>query len=92
MYIHWLGDDFMLAKLQKWGNSQGVRIPKQLLALASFKEGDDLEITAESDKIIIQHPVAKLKKYTIQELFAGYLAGDKSAEEEWGVPSGKEEW
>jgi antitoxin component of MazEF toxin-antitoxin module len=35
----------MLAKIQKWGNSQGIRIPKQLLALASFKEGDDINLS-----------------------------------------------
>ena len=82
----------MLAKLQKWGNSQGIRIPKQLLALASFKEGDDIEIIAEYDKIIIRHPEVVLKKYTIQELFADYETNHQSSEEEWGAPSGKEEW
>lgn len=82
----------MLAKLQKWGNSQGVRIPKQLLALASLKEGDDIEIIAEYDKIIIRHPEPVPKKYTIQELFAESEADYRTSEEEWGVPSGKEEW
>ena len=82
----------MLAKLQKWGNSQGVRIPKQLLALASLKEGDDIELIAESGKIVIRRPRAALKKYTIQELFAGYQPDDQSAEAEWGAPSGKEKW
>lgn len=82
----------MLAKLQKWGNSQGVRIPKQLLALASFKEGDDIEIIAEYDKIIIRHPEVAPKKYTIQELFAESQADYQPSEEDWGTPSGKEEW
>lgn len=82
----------MLAKLKKWGNSQGVRIPKQLLALASFKEDDEIEIIAEYDKIIIRHPVTMPKKYTIQELYDDYQANDHPAEEEWGSPSGKEEW
>lgn len=81
----------MLAKLQKWGNSQGVRIPKHLLALASLKEGDVIEITAEYDKIIIRRPQTQ-KKYTIQELFADYSIDGHSPEVEWGEPVGKEEW
>lgn len=82
----------MITKLQKWGNSQGVRIPKQLLALASFEEGDDIEITAEYDKIIIRHVEKPIKKYKIEELFAGYDTSQKGSEENWGTPSGKEEW
>lgn len=78
----------MWAKVLKWGNSQGVRIPKQLLALASLKEGDDIEIIAEDEKIIIRHPESALKKYDIRELFAGYQQDYRPAEEEWGVPSG----
>lgn len=81
----------MLAKLQKWGNSQGIRIPKQLLSIASFKEGDEVEITAEYDKIIIRHVEKPIKKYNIEELFADYGAGTKQVEVDWGTPSGKEE-
>ncbi|NJD03872.1 MAG: AbrB/MazE/SpoVT family DNA-binding domain-containing protein [Ruminiclostridium sp.] len=81
----------MQAKLQKWGNSQGIRIPKQLLLIASFKEGDEVEITAEYDKIIIRHVEKPAKKYIIEELFADYGTGTKQTEEDWGVPSGKEE-
>lgn len=82
----------MLAKVLKWGNSQGVRIPKQLLALASLKEGDDIEIITEDDKIIIRHPEPAIKKYDIRGLFADYQEDYRPAEEEWGVPAGKEEW
>lgn len=82
----------MIARLQKWGNSQGIRIPKQLLALASFDEGEEVEIIAEYDKIIIRHLEKPLKKYRLEELFAEYETGNKPKEEDWGTPSGKEEW
>lgn len=81
----------MLAKLQKWGNSQGIRIPKQLLSIASLKEGEEVEITAEYDKIIIRHVEKPMNKYRIEELFEGYEAGTKPIKEEWDGPSGKEE-
>lgn len=82
----------MLAKIQKWGNSQGIRIPKQLLALASLKEGDEVELIAEYDKIIIRRARSVEKKYTLQELFADYQAEEHPGEVDWGPPAGKEEW
>ncbi|ADG81412.1 AbrB/MazE/SpoVT family DNA-binding domain-containing protein [Thermincola potens] len=82
----------MMAKIQKWGNSQGIRIPKQLLAIASIKEDDEVELIAEYGKIIIRRARKKEKKYTIQELFADYKAEYTPDEEEWGPPVGREEW
>ncbi|MEW6624403.1 MAG: AbrB/MazE/SpoVT family DNA-binding domain-containing protein [Bacillota bacterium] len=81
----------MMAKIQKWGNSQGIRIPKQLLAIASIKEDDEVELIAEYDKIIIRR-AKKEKNYTIQELFAEYNTEHAPEEEEWGPPMGREEW
>jgi len=34
----------MLAKVQKWGNSQGVRIPKSILENANISTDEELEI------------------------------------------------
>lgn len=82
----------LLTKLQKWGNSQGIRIPKQFLSLASFEEGEEVEIIAEYDKIIIRHTEKPIKKYEIQELFSHYKIDRDPVEEDWGAPSGKEEW
>jgi len=81
----------MLARIQKWGNSQGIRIPKQLLSIASIKEGEEVEITAEYNKIIIRRVEKPAMKYRIEELFAGYGPGTKQPEEDWGTPYGKEE-
>lgn len=82
----------MMAKIQKWGNSQGIRIPKQLLAIASIKEDDEVELIAEYDKIIIRRARKKGEKYTLQELFADYKTEYTPEEEEWGSPTGREEW
>jgi antitoxin MazE len=80
----------MMAKIQKWGNSQGIRFPKQLLAIASIKEDDEVELIAEYDKIIIRRARKKEKKYTIQELFADYKTEYTPEEEEWGSPMGRD--
>ena len=31
MYILFIGDDLMETKVQKWGNSSGIRIPSSIL-------------------------------------------------------------
>lgn len=80
------------AKVQKWGNSQGVRIPKYILEKAKLNEGDTVEISVEDDKIVIFRPKRQLKQYTIGELFENYRAEYKPEEPDLGEPIGKEEW
>jgi antitoxin MazE len=81
----------MIGKIQKWGNSQGIRIPKQLLAIASLRENDEVELIAEYGQIIIKR-LRKDKSYTIRELFADYKTESTPAEVEWGPPVGREVW
>lgn len=44
----------MLGKIQSWGNSQGIRINKQLLEIAHIDVDKPVEITAVEGKIIIE--------------------------------------
>jgi len=48
----------MHTKIQKWGNSQGIRIPKSILSSLDISLNDEIEITAFDGKIIIL-PVKK---------------------------------
>ena len=43
----------MLAKIQKWGNSQGLRLAKHLLADAHIDVGDEVDIAVKDGNIII---------------------------------------
>jgi antitoxin MazE len=43
----------MRATIQKWGNSNAVRIPKTALAAANMKEHDNVWIITKQDEIII---------------------------------------
>ena len=80
----------MITRIQKWGNSQGVRLPKALLDDLNMSEGKEVEILKQDDIIIIKHAAQKRK--SIQELFAGY-EGDYAPEEiDWGEPVGGEIW
>ena len=47
------GDDEMEIRIQKWGNSDGIRISSSILKSLNIKTNDILNIEQEDDKIII---------------------------------------
>jgi len=82
----------MVTKVQKWGNSQGLRLTKQVLEDAGISVGDDVDVTAR-DGVIIIAPVRRVRgKRTLQELVSKIPKNYKSSEMEWGKPVGREAW
>ncbi len=82
----------MLAKVQKWGNSQGIRIPKHLLEHSQIKIGQEVDLTVQEGKIIVE-PIHKIRgKYDINELAGRMPQQGSLVEEDWGTPVGREEW
>lgn len=82
----------MHTTIQKWGNSQGIRLPKLLLDIANLTDNDAVEVIAENNSIIIKKADNKRKHKSIQERFKGF-EGDYVFEEiDWGKPVGKEIW
>ena len=65
-----------VTKVQKWGNSQGVRIPKEACDAAGIKVGDIVEISYEPGSVTLR--VAPDRGYrrsgrrTLAEICAGY--------------------
>jgi len=82
----------MQTKIQRWGNSQGLRISKALLANASLEVGDEVDVTLQDGALVIK-PTKKIRgKYRLEDLVAS-IPGDYQPEEvDWGEPSGKEVW
>ena len=58
----------MEAKLQKWGNSLGIRIPSNILKSLNIKTNDILDMKLDDNKIVISVPQ---KKKIWQKLFLG---------------------
>lgn len=82
----------MVTKLQKWGNSQGLRFPKALLEDAHMNVGDAVQVSVRGRKIIVQ-PAEKVRgRYDLKKLVARMPAGYRGREVEWGAAVGKEEW
>ena len=87
------GDDCMQVILQKWGNSDGIRIPSSFLKSLNLKTNDKVELVQQEDTIII----SKLKKkhLTLEERIDMFekLSDDEKGNIEsydWGEDLGKE--
>ena len=76
--------------ISKWGNSQGIRIPKKYLDQLGLKVGEKVDIKIEDGKIVIIPLKNKRKpKIDINQLFKEDYEENK--EFEWGQ-IGKEIW
>ena len=82
----------MLSKIQKWGNSQGLRFTKALLQEARINVGDEVSVSVENGRIIVE-PATKVRgKYDLKELVSKIPQEYQAEELDWGKPVGKEEW
>ena len=81
----------MITSIRKWGNSQGIRIPIQVLSAADFSIDDIVDVTANDGKIVLEK-ANKATRPTISELFADYDGDFAPSEFNWGLPEGNEIW
>ena len=79
----------MNATIQKWGNSQAIRLPKALLEIASLKENEQVQIFAMRNQIIIKKVESKRRK-TLKERLAGFDGDYVFQEWDTGKPVGNE--
>lgn len=82
----------MLTKVQKWGNSQGVRVPLRLLEEAKISLGDEVDVTAQEGRLIITPSQRVRGRYRLEDLVARMPEDYEPAEEDWGGPVGREAW
>lgn len=78
----------MRAKIQKWGNSLAVRIPKTAADKVGLKEQDAIEVAVEGDRVVIL-PVSK-KEYSLKDLLKGVTKKNMHGEEDFGFSVGGE--
>jgi antitoxin MazE len=82
----------MHTRIQKWGNSQGLRIAKNLLADVELGVGDEVDISVK-DGILIVTPAKKIRgKHRLKDLIARIPEDYQTREVDWGEPVGKEAW
>lgn len=80
----------MQAQVKEWGNSQGIRLSKELLKSAEIALNDVLDVTVSNGVITLSKP---FRHKTLEERaaeFGGKLMLD--GEYDWGEPVGREVW
>jgi antitoxin MazE len=80
----------MLAKVQRWGNTQGVRLPKHVLESADISVGDVIEVIPLEGQIFIKK--LSTRKFDLREMVSRMPHRHMVHEEGFGGPVGKEEW
>jgi antitoxin MazE len=79
----------MKARVQRWGNSLALRIPKAFASELGLDSGSEVEI-ALGDGALSVTPTPQL--YRLDELLAGVTAANRHGEEDFGPPAGGEAW
>lgn len=83
----------MMAKVQKWGNSLAVRIPKSLAQEVRVEEGTRVDLTANALGMLVLRPRRRRRrKYTLEELLAKVTPENIHPEIDFGPPVGREVW
>ena len=80
----------MKTRVQKWGNSLAVRIPKSFAAEVGLQRETDIEISLADGKLVIT-PVAK-PKLTLKQLLSKVTKENLHHEVNTGHTAGNEAW
>jgi antitoxin MazE len=93
VYILSLNNDTgegMKAKIQKWGNSLGVRIPRALAQETSVESDSLVDIVARNGKIIITPFMPTT--FSLRQLLSKITDDNRHEEISTGASAGKEAW
>ncbi len=80
----------MTTKIQQWGNSLALRIPKAFAVEANLQKGAVVDVSEEGGKIILT-PI-KRRKFTLESLLSGVTKENIHGEISTGKRVGKEIW
>jgi antitoxin MazE len=80
----------MQTKVQKWGNSLAVRIPKTFVKEAHVEYGTTVDLFVDDGKIVIDPHVER--EYRLEDLLKGVTRRNLHAEVKTGKAVGREVW
>lgn len=85
-------------EIKRWGNANGIRIPKKILELVNLQENDKVSITVKDESILIKKKTKEYKSLSerIEDFYKKPLDKigliDTVEEVDYGEPVGKEIW
>ena len=80
----------MESRVQKWGNSLAVRIPKAFAVEARLEEDSVVDITLVDGQIVVKP--TEPQAWTLEDLLARITPENLHAEVDTGRPAGNEAW
>ncbi|WP_374578498.1 AbrB/MazE/SpoVT family DNA-binding domain-containing protein [Phenylobacterium sp.] len=80
----------MRVQVKKWGNSASVRIPASVMAAASLRVDQAVDVREEGGRVIIE-PVAA-PSYDLDDLLAKMTPDTFPEDIDFGRPVGGEAW
>jgi antitoxin MazE len=80
----------MQTKIQRWGNSLGLRIPRSFAEEAGVEAGSQVDLSVRDGDLIVR--AAKRPRYRLSELLERITAKNLHGEVDTGEPLGREVW
>jgi antitoxin MazE len=87
MYIRSYMEGLMQVQVARWGNSLGLRIPKEAAQQAGLREGTRVDVEVEGDRIIIR---PARPRYVLTDLLKGMTPEAMRQAFDWGPDRGRE--
>ena len=76
------------AKVQKWGNSLALRIPKAYADQMGLASNSPVKIMVENDRLVI----LPVRRVSLDDLLADVTPDNLHGETDWGDSVGNEVW
>lgn len=80
----------MRTRVQKWGNSLALRIPKSFAGEVGLDKGAPVEMTVSDGRLVVRRAGGPAP--TLDELLARVTSGNVHREVDTGSAVGKETW
>ena len=80
----------MRTRIQKWGNSLAVRIPKVLATEANMTQNAEVEVSLVDGRLIVE-PIGQ-PAWTLEQLLSRVTEENLHAEVDTGPAAGNEAW
>jgi antitoxin MazE len=80
----------MHTKIQKWGNSLGLRIPRSFAAEAQVEEGVTVDLSVENGQLLVR-PL-RVRRYSLNLLLRKVSRRNLHGEVATGSTVGREAW
>jgi antitoxin MazE len=77
-------------RIQRWGNSLGLRIPRSFAQEAGVGAGSEVDLSLEGGDLVVRP--ARRRTYQLEDLLRRVTAKNVHGEVETGRPVGREIW